>query len=175
MWQSERIMITIIANKEPSKLQNRIELISQIKKELRSSGLVSEICKENGFGLQILDGISIEFVDDLGVSAKTIDSSIKLSSGLIDEEFEIMMRYAIHELVHALQHMKSMGTDLYEGDEYLDRADELEAFQYQIEYEAEERGMDQAEEYVKNLVEYHEIPEEDREEKENELLERAKE
>ena len=166
-------MITIISKKAKSNLQNIIELLARVKRELRANDIAKEICKEHGFDIDIIDGIPFEFVDDLDASAKTVDSAIQLNSNLLDEEFEIIMRYSIHELVHALQHMKSEHLNNCEGEEYLDRADELEAFQYQIEYEAEERGKSEAEEYVENLVEYHEIPLESREHKKNELLEKT--
>ena len=92
----------------------------------------------------------------------------------MDEEFEIIMRYAIHELVHSLQHMKMKGLEMFEEEEYLDRDDEIEAFQYQIEYESKERGQDEAEQYVDDLIEYHEIPEEEREDKRDQLLEKTR-
>ena len=130
-------MIIIISKKTSSSLQNTIELLAKIKRELRGNHIAKEICKEHGFEIDIIDGISFEFVENLEASAKTVNSSIQLNSSLLDEDFEVIMRYSIHELVHALQHMKLEGLDAYEDDEYLDRYDEMEAFQYQIEYESE--------------------------------------
>jgi len=166
-------VITVISNKSKSNLQNTIELLAKVKRELRANSIAKEICKEYGFGTDIIDGISFEFVDNLEASAKTIDSAIQLNSSLMDEEFETIMRYAIHELVHSLQHMKLKGLESLEEQDYLDRGDEIEAFQYQIEYEADERGFDEAEDYVEDLIEYHEIPIENREEKKRELLEKT--
>jgi hypothetical protein len=84
------------------------------------------------------------------------------------------MRYAIHELVHALQHMRNKTKkDPYKDKEYLDRGDELEAFQYQIKFDKKERGSEEAYEYVDELLEYHEIPEDEANEKKKELLEKA--
>lgn len=166
-------MIIILANKEDSHLQSEIEILARVKRELRKNDIAKDICKEYGFNIDIIDGVPIEFEDDLGASAKTIDSCIKLDSGLLDEDFEVIMRYAIHELVHSLQHMKMIGVDPYDGEDYLNRGDELEAFQYQIEYEADAVGKEEAENYVDNLVEYHEVPPEKIEEKKKELLERT--
>jgi hypothetical protein len=166
-------MITVIIKRAKSELQNNVELLAKINRELKVNHIAEEICKEYDFDIDIIDGIPFEFVDDLDASAKTVDSAIQLNSSLIDEEFEVVMRYAIHELVHALQHMKLKGLESLEDLEYLDRGDELEAFQYQVEYESEERGQDVAEEYVENLIEYHEVPPDEREEKKKELLEKT--
>lgn len=165
-------MIIITAQKKENNLEDITEILADIKRELKDNEIVHEICKEHGFDIDIIDGITLEFVDDLEASAKTVDSRIQLSSDLLQEEFEIMMRYAIHELVHSLQHMRSEGIDPYATDEYLDREDELEAFQFQIAYDSEERGEEEALEYVEELIEYHEIPEEEKEDKKEELLDK---
>lgn len=166
-------MITVIIKRAKSELQNTVELLAKVNRELKKNHIAKSICKEYGFDIDIIDGIPFEFVDDLEASAKTVDSAIQLNSNLIDEEFETIMRYAIHELVHALQHMKLKGLESLEEMEYLDRGDELEAFQYQVKYESEERGLDVAEEYVENLIEYHEVPLDERDEKKEELLEKT--
>lgn len=168
-------MIVIISklNNSSEELENMIELLAEIKQEMKENDIVAEICQEHGFSLDIIDGIPLEFVDDLEASAKTVDSRIQLNSELLNEDFEIIMRYAIHELVHSLQHMKSEGIDPYATDEYLDREDELEAFQFQIAYDAEERGEEEAIDYVEDLIEYHEIPDEEQENKKEELLEKV--
>jgi len=166
-------MITILVKKAKTDLQNNIELIAKVKRELRNEDIAKDICSEYGFDIDILDGISIEFEDDLEASAKTIDGAILLSSNLISKDFEVIMRYAIHELVHAVQHMKITNMDQFEGKEYLDRDDELEAFQYQVEYEAKAVGAEEAEEYVEDLIEYHEIPDDEVEKKKEELMDRV--
>ncbi len=155
-------------------MEETIEILSKVKKSLKSSPIVLQICKEHGFHIDIIDGIPIEFDDDLEASAKTINSCIKLNRGLVDEGFDKIMRYAIHELTHALQHMKREGVgDPYEGEEYLDRPDELEAFQNQIKFEEAVNGVEEAEKYVDELVEYHDIPKEERSEKKEELMEKV--
>lgn len=167
-------MIIILATKPNNELKDLIEILAEIKQELKLNEIAKDICNEYGFDTDIIDGISIVFEDDLGASAKTTDSKIQLSSNLLDEEFEVIMRYAVHELVHALQHMERTEFDPYENHDYLDRPDELEAFQYQLEYEGEARGEDKAEEYVNDLLEYHEIPDDEKGEKKEELLNKSK-
>jgi hypothetical protein len=58
---------------------------------------------------------------------------------------------------------------------YLNRPEELEAFQYQIKFDAEKRSDKDVEEYVNNLISYHKIPKEKRKEKKEELMRKMKE
>lgn len=167
-------MIIVIAKKKNNVIQSSIELLSKIKDNLKTSDIAKSICLEYGFDESIIDGIPISFSDDLDVSAKTINSKIELNSSLLNDSFEVVMRYAIHELVHALQHMKREGKgDPYKNKEYLDRPDELEAFQYQVEFENQAIGPDEAKEYVDELVDYHDIPDSEKETKKKELMERV--
>jgi hypothetical protein len=174
LFTKDKKMITIIANINITGdcLEELVETLVKIKQHLKKDDVAKEICKEHGFDIDIIDGIPMEFVDDLEASAKTIDARIQLSTSLLKEDFEIIMRYAIHELVHSLQHMRSEGINLNEDVDYLDREDELDAFKFQIKYDAKERGIDEAESYVEDLVEYHEVPNEIVEDKKKELLEK---
>jgi hypothetical protein len=131
-----------------------------------------DTCKELGFSTDILIGIPIDFAE-LDVSAKTIDSSVYLNEDLLFEDYEtIILRYVVHEVTHALQHMnrEHLDHDPHADDEYLDRDDELEAFQKQIEYQKKVEDEADVIEYVEELVDYHEIPPGEREEKIDELL-----
>ena len=166
-------MIIITAKKKKVDLEDEIEILKKIRHELKNNKIAAEICKEYDFDLDIIDGIPIDFEEDLEASAKTVDSKIILRFKLIDEEFDIIMRYAIHELVHALQHMRSVGSSKHKSQEYLDQKDELEAFQYQVKFDAKERGLDKAKEYVEELVDYHKIPRNKAKGKKRELLNKA--
>ncbi len=168
-------MIVILAKRTAkTKLEDTIQLLSDIKDELKSNDIAKELCKKYDFDIDIIDGIPIEFADELDASAKTINSKILLSDELMDAPFEKVMRYAIHELVHALQHMQRHGKeDPYKDHDYLDRPDELEAFQHQIQYESDAVGKEQAEDYVDDLLDYHEVPEDEKTEKKDELLDKV--
>lgn len=161
--------------KDKDHLKKRINLLSKLKKEMKQDDICHDICKEYGFDISIVDGIPMEFDDSLDVSAKTINSKIILNSKFINRRFEILMRYAVHELVHALQHMKQFGGKNKNNDneDYLDNENELEAFQRQVEFQAREDGLDKAEEYVEDLIEYHEVPKHKKQDKKEELLERV--
>ena len=48
---------------------------------------------------------------------------------------------------------------------YLNREDEIEAFQYQLKYDKENRGDEEAEKYVDHLLDFHKTPEDQKEDK----------
>lgn len=165
-------MIIIIAKKTEPKIKDELEVLTEIKNRLKNEPLVHKIFKDHQKDLNLLDGIPIDISDDLDVSAKTVNSRIILNRALLYEPFDVLMRYVIHELTHALQHIDAESTgDIYNNYEYLDRPDELEAFKNQIEFDKDKRGPKAVEKYVDDLLNYHEIPEEDKPEKKEELLE----
>lgn len=168
-------MIIVLAKAEKKvDLEDEVEILTKIRQELKEEPTAKKIFKDFGKDMDFLDGIPIDISDEIDVSAKTVNSRIILNKKLLDEPFEILMRYAVHELVHALQHMEtSDADDPYSQHEYLDRPDELEAFQYQIEYDKNNRGENEVVEYVEELLDYHDIPEHEQEEKKSELLERT--
>jgi len=165
-------MKIIVAQKT---LEDASEVLARIRRELKVEPIVKDILKEKKYPSEILDGIPIKFSDDLDVSAKTVNSEIELNKKLLSEPFEIIMRYVVHELVHAFQHMDKEGKkDNNKAKDYLDNPDEVEAFSTQVAYDAKERGEDAAIEYVEDLIEYHEIPEGDKVQKKEELTEKMK-
>lgn len=162
-------MLKILIKRSKSELEDEAVIISKIRQELLSSDIAKIICDEYGFDTDIINGLSIAFKKDLEASAKTTESKIELNSALLEESFEIIMRYAIHELVHALQHIKNKNPNNNE-EEYLDQADEVEAFQFQIAYHSDAIGKDSAESYVDELIEYHELADDIALDKKEELL-----
>ena len=164
-------MIKIYASKKETSVMERIMLLSEIRSTLINDKIAKEICKENKIDKDFLLGVPISF-DELDVSAKTIDGSIILNKKLIEKEFDIVMRYVIHELVHAIQHADGKSKD--NGDkerDYLDKETEVDAFVEQIKFDKENRGEEAAEEYVEELLDHHNLTGKKREEKKEELLE----
>lgn len=163
-------MIIIRAKKEES-LKNKAEVLTRVKKELSRSPIVLEMCEEYGVDIDLVLGIPIDFAE-LDVSAKTIDSKIYLNEDLLGESFEKIMRYAIHEITHAFQHMnrEHLDHDPYADDDYLDRDDEREAFKNQLEYQIEVEPVEEVVEYIEDLFDHHDIPNEDRKEKLQEIM-----
>ena len=82
----------------------------------------------------------------------------------------VVMRYLIHELVHVFQHEKNEGKVQKEYKEYLDDPDEREAFSRQIQFHANTKGERVARKYVKELLDFHKVPESDKKELKKTLL-----
>jgi len=155
-------------------LKDRNNALSNIRKYLIKNEIAIDICREFGFDKDILYGISISFDDEIDVAAKTIDSEMLLNTSLLNEKFEIMMRYVIHELVHVFQHIEREGkSDPYDGMDYLERPDEIQAFQFQVEFQEDFSGEEVATEYVDDLIEYHELDDKEKADKKEELFERV--
>jgi hypothetical protein len=82
----------------------------------------------------------------------------------MNEDFEIIMRYAIHELVHVFQHMRSgepgqINFDKSEtSKDYLDQTAEMNAFQKQVVYQDSTTDNKDVASYIKNLLDFHDIP-----------------
>lgn len=165
-------MFIIKAKKKKNDLLNKIMLLSKIRTELINDRIAKDICKENNVDEDFLFGVCIKF-DDLDVSAKTVDSEIILNNKLIEKSFDIVMRYVIHELVHAIQHCENGGKNKKnnKSKDYLDNPDEVDAFKKQVLYQAENNGNDSAKKYVDGLLEYHDIDGDEKKEKEKELME----
>lgn len=171
-------MIVILAKskneEKESSIREAVRLLSEARKELRKDPVIIDIFKEFGEDPELFDGIPIDIVDDIDVSAKTVNGRILLNSKLIKEKDTVFKRYIVHEVVHVLQHMdteESPGRSADEGAEnYLDMEAEQEAFKFQNDYWRREEGDDAVEEYVDGLLDHHGIPEKEKAKYEKELL-----
>lgn len=151
-------MFILIASQE-NFIEDSIQLVADLKQDLKENPIVIEICHENGFDVDILDGIPISF-GEAETTAETVDGKIVLNKKILHDDLTLIKRYIVHELVHVFQHMEREGMpDPYKQYQYLERPDEQEAFQAQVAFEAEENGKDSADNYVDDLLEYHEIEE----------------
>jgi len=167
-------MIVLSNKRNKNSLMGENMALSNIRAYLLKNDVAEDICKEFGFDKNILYGVSISFDSEIDVAAKTTDSKMLLNTSLLDEKFDIIMRYVIHELVHVFQHIKREGTDdPYDGMEYLERPDEVQAFQFQVEFQEDFSGENDAKEYVDDLIEYHEIDDNQKDDKKEELLDRV--
>jgi hypothetical protein len=164
-------MIRITSSKKSNSLLDEITALSKIRNALLNDKIAKKICKEKGIGEWFLAGVPIKF-DKIKQSAKTVDSYIILNKSLLKKPFDIMMRYVIHELTHSIQHVQNFRKKdtKKENEEYLDKDTEVEAFKYQVEFDAENRGQGKAEKYVEDLLDYHKIKGKERADKRDELL-----
>ncbi|MAG24544.1 hypothetical protein CMI47_03095 [Candidatus Pacearchaeota archaeon] len=167
-------MIKIIASKnKDNSLMKQMETLSKIRTSLMNDSVAKEICEENNMGVWFLASVPISF-EDLDVTAKTVNGNITLNPKLMKKSFKIIMRYVIHELVHAIQHVKDYGTKQDDKrKDYLNREDEIEAFQYQVKFDEQTRGEDKAEEYVDGLLDFHDIPSDQKRDKKEEIMEKV--
>jgi hypothetical protein len=169
-------MINKLSSKDKNKkLENKTKLVVKLKHFLKADETFRDLCKEYEEDPSILDGIPVVFSGDLDVTAKTINAKVFLNSSLLDEKLEIIARYLLHELTHCFQHMEKEGKKKTKKEKiYLNRPEELEAFQYQIKFDADKRSGKKVNEYVNDLLSYHKIPKEKRSEKKDELMDKIK-
>jgi len=159
-------------NKNKIDLKKNIETISRLRSSLKNNEIARSICKENEFEYSALDGIPISFSSEIDVKAKTKNGEIFINQDLSDEPIHRLMSYLIHEITHVFQHIERIGKkDPYKGKEYLDRPDEIEAFQNQIKQDADTRADSEVRGYVEDLVEYHDVPKSEKDNKIKELTE----
>lgn len=120
---------------------------------------------------------------DLEVSARTEKGIIYLNFNLLEdydlEDLEnctdAIDHYLSHEYQHWLQQTTGDGPTQGSGeDDYLDNPYEQEGFQHQTEYLTETRSSEEAEEYIDQVLDHHQVEDqEEREEKKNLLLSEA--
>lgn len=177
-------MIDIFAKKKKKKkkktpknkrLEVRTKQVAKLKQFLKADDTYRDLCMEYDQPISIIDGIAVVFTPDLDVTAKTINAKVFLSTALIDERFEIMARYLLHELTHCFQHMEKEGQKRGEKEKvYLDRPEELEAFQNQIKFDSENSPEEDVGSYVNELLSYHNIPKHERKDRKEELMSKVK-
>jgi hypothetical protein len=133
-------------------------LINRAKKHLKDDEVMQRVFEDYDVDIEELDLIPITFAD-LDVSAKTDHGVVYLNYKLLcDGDFLKDYSYLIHEITHILQ--QTTGTKPTQGaneGEYLKNPAEQEGFQNQIEYIAKEEGPEEAEEYVENLLDHHDV------------------
>lgn len=170
------MIIKIAAKKKTISLKEEMEILNKIRKSLINNDIAKSICDDNGYDYWILKSVSIRF-DDIKTTAKTVNGNIILSKKLLHKPHETIMKYVIHELVHVFQHIEEYGkkTKSDKHFNYLNRKDEIEAFQYQLEFDKNRKGRKKVEKYVEDLLDYHEVPKDEVKEKKEELLKRVDE
>jgi len=154
-----------------------LELIGKFKDYLKDNAIVKDMFEDYGVNIDFLDAVPVYF-SDLDVSAQTVKGVIHLNYKLLqDKSVDNLFRvagYMVHELTHVLQQVTGKeateNTDRVEGKNYLGSEEEMEAFKNQIEYDKETLGENEANRYVKHLLDYHEIAGKDREDLKEELL-----
>jgi hypothetical protein len=144
--------------------------ISHIRSALKKEPLVLKKMKEYGFDYNVIDNVSIQFVEGLDVSAKTINGHIFLNAKMLEEDWKDYFHYACHEMVHVFQHLSGKCNGDNTDEEYLDNPSEIEAFRTQLEYREKTEPKKEVNEYINDLFDRHNVPKKERPEKKQELL-----
>jgi hypothetical protein len=167
--ESEKIPISEI-KKLPYKSLNR--MINKMREFLKKNETVQQMFREYEVDLDEIDYIPMKF-GKLDVSAKTDHGVIIFNYRLLaDGDFFEDFSYGVHEMTHWLQQTTgTKPTKSSDDGSYLDNPFEQEGFQNQIEYLADMFGEEHAEDYVDDLLEHHDVEdEEEREEKKETLM-----
>lgn len=148
-----------------------MKVINKGKKFIKNDEVMIKICKDHDVDISIIDYIPTYF-KDLDVSAKTDHGIVYLSYNLLLDGFDKMdYGYLVHEYCHwfeqCLSDKPTQGSD--EGN-YLDNPHEQRAFTNQVEYISNNFGEDEAEEYVDDLLEHHDIDDENEIDEKKEIL-----
>lgn len=145
--------------------------IEHIKAALKKEPIVKRQFEKYKRDINEIDNVSIQFDDDLDVSAKTINGKIYLNSAMLEDKWQDYFHYAVHEITHYLQHTSGKCNGHGEENEsYLDNKSEIEAFQNQLKYREKTEDKSTVNKYVKDLLDKHDVPKDERTEKKKQLL-----
>lgn len=169
MSDKEKISLDEVKKIPPSLL---LMIINKAKRYLKKNEVMQKVCKEHNVDVNFIDYIPVMF-GDLDVSAKTDHGIVILNFKLLcDGDFLKDYSYLIHEFTHTMQQcLGDKPTQGADDGEYLKNPNEQEGFQNQIEYIANEFGDQEAEDYVDNLLDHHEVEDKkDKKELKEELM-----
>lgn len=166
--QDEKIPLSQV-KKLPYKSLNR--MIKKMREYLKQNDIVQNMFKDYGVDIAEIDFIPMMF-GNLDVSAKTDHGVIIYNYKLLtDGDFFKDFSYGVHEMTHWLQQTAGKkATKSSDEGSYLDNPYEQEGFQNQIQYIADQFGDEEAEQYVDDLLEHHEVDSKKEVEEKKELL-----
>jgi len=166
--KEEKIPLSAV-KKLPYATLNR--LLKKMRAHLKNDGVVREMFDKYGVDIEEIDLIPMCF-GNLDVSAKTDHGVIIFNYKLLcDGDFFEDFSYGVHEMTHWLQQTTGdKPTQSADDGSYLDNPFEQEGFQNQIQYIADTFGDTEAEDYVDDLLDYHDIGNEELEDKKETLM-----
>lgn len=166
--KSEKIPLSQV-KKMPYRTLNR--MLKKLREFLKKDEVVQKMFKEYEVDIEEIDYIPMRF-GNLDVSAKTDHGVIIYNYNLLtDGDFFKDFSYGVHEMTHWLQQTTGTKPTKSSNDgNYLDNPFEQEGFQNQIEYISKQDGKEEAEDYVDNLLDHHEINSDKERDKKKETL-----
>lgn len=133
-----------------------LKLIDSVRARVKKHPVVIDMFKEYGVDLDELDLIPMCF-GNIDVSARTEKGIITFNLVLLnDGDFEKDDHYMVHEVTHFLQQTYKPTKSSDNGD-YLKNPAEIEGFQNQVHFLADERGDQKAENYVDQVLDHHDV------------------
>lgn len=152
-----------------------LSLINKVKSKLKKDKVMQETFNEYSLDINEIDLIPMMF-KDLPVSARTEKAVIYFNNKILSEPNpeETLLPYALHETVHWCQ--QTTGTKPTKSSDkknYLFNPNEEEAFQKQVKHIAKNSGEKEADEYVDQVLDKHELKGKKREERKDVLLSEA--
>lgn len=153
-----------------------LRMINKAKKHLKTDDVWIKICKEYNESPDIIDLIPTKF-GNLDVSAKTDHGIVILNYSLLcDGDFYKDYSYLIHEYTHWFQQCYgTKPTQSSDNDNYLHNPSEQEGFANQVEYISKEFNVDEAEQYVDDLLKYHEVEKKEKKDLKDILMDKVEE
>lgn len=142
--------------KLPYKSLNR--MIKKMREYLKQNEVVQAMFKDYDVDIEEIDYIPMMF-GNLDVSAKTDHGVIIYNYKLLtDGDWFKDFSYGVHEMTHWLQQTTgTKATKSSDDGSYLDNPYEQEGFQNQVQYIADQFGDAEAEQYVDDLLDHHEV------------------
>lgn len=150
--QAETLKSGSAANKPEKTIRELLNL-------LREHPQVRNLFARFNVPISRLDEIPLKF-KKMDVSAKAKDGVIYLNERLAEDgDFVEDAHYILHELTHILQQISGKVDDYGDtGDlDYLDLPAEIEAFREQISFIRDYKGQKDAEKYLDDLLDFHEL------------------
>lgn len=145
-------------------------LIMQCLKEIEISDTFKDLISKKKIDKNELYLVPICFKKNLEVSARTLHGIIYLNSRLKKTPDKIPS-YIMHEFTHYVDQTTGSGpTEGSTEDSYLDNPAEIRGFQNQSKYISETQGDRDAEEYIEKVMDHHDVPDHQWEDKKDDLL-----
>lgn len=148
------------------------KVIDKARNKIRDNKIVEGLFDDYEVSIDELDTIPMAFAN-IPVSARTEHGCIYFNKSLMEQPEELE-HYMVHEITHYLQQSTGSrpirGTSGDGGESYLDNEHEIEGFQNQIAYISDRDSKKDAEKYVEQVLDHHEIDGKKRKKKKKELL-----
>jgi hypothetical protein len=149
---------------------NDLKLLKIIKQNIFDSETYHKVCKEKKVDPEMIFLAPMAFAN-LDVSARTQHGIIFFNTKLRSKPQEID-HYMIHEITHFFQQCfgKSATQGSNDSDDYLSNPYEVEGFNAQTAYIAEDDSVEEAHEYIDQVLDHHDVPESKKRKKKEKLL-----